>query len=77
MTLSLCAIALPLCKARSVDLAAVRTLRVRYSVDIVHGPEFTVTVEDSRGKQSIESYTVGLASACTGVALHAHEPRVA
>jgi len=49
--------ALPkLCDSHSVDLSAVKTLRARYSVDTVHGPEFTVTVEDSRGKRSIDSY---------------------
>ena len=50
--------ALPkLCESHSVDLSVIRALRVRYFVDIVHGPTFTVTVEDSRGKRSIESYT--------------------
>ncbi|HVY07701.1 MAG TPA: hypothetical protein VHB46_17125 [Burkholderiales bacterium] len=50
--------ALPkLCKSHSVELSGVRALRVRYSVHAVYGPEFTVTVEDSRGKQSIESYS--------------------
>jgi hypothetical protein len=50
--------ALPkLCEAHTVDLSAVRTLRVRYTVHAVHGPEFTVTVEDTRGRQSVESYT--------------------
>jgi hypothetical protein len=50
--------ALPkLCESHAVDLSAVRTLHVRYGVDIVHGPTFTVTVEDARGKRSTESYT--------------------
>lgn len=50
--------ALPtLCRAHSVELSDIATLRVRYSVHRVHGPEFTVTVEDIRGRQSVDSYS--------------------
>ena len=49
--------ALPeLCRSHGVDPSTIRCLRARYSVDAVHGPQFTVTVGDSRGRQSEALY---------------------
>jgi hypothetical protein len=49
--------ALPvLCEKHRVDLRQVRTIQARFSVHAVYGPQFTVTVEDLRGKRSVEHY---------------------
>lgn len=49
--------ALPaLCEKHGVDLKQVRTIQARYSVHPVYGPRFIVTVEDHRGRRSVEHY---------------------
>lgn len=49
--------ALPeLCQKHGVDLTQVRVVQARFSVHVVYGPRYIVTVEDLRGRRSIEHY---------------------
>lgn len=49
--------ALPsLCEKHRVDLRQVRTIQARFSVHAVYGPRYVVTVEDARGKRSVEHF---------------------
>jgi hypothetical protein len=49
--------ALPhLCLKHGIDWADLKRLEVRYGTDSVHGPHFTVAVESTDGKQSVDQY---------------------
>ncbi len=45
-----------LCARHGTTAEAFRTLAVRYGVDIVQGPHFTVRVEDNHGRSSTDRY---------------------
>ncbi|TFZ07652.1 hypothetical protein [Ramlibacter humi] len=49
--------ALPaLCAKHGLDLGEIKIVQVRYGVDPVYGPHFTVTVETADGRRSADQY---------------------
>jgi len=46
-----------LCFREAGDIAAFKTLSVRFGVDRVYGRRFTVTVEDHRGHRAVDVYS--------------------
>jgi len=44
------------CLKHGIDLAEFKRLEVRYGTDVVYGPHFTVTVEGTDGRLSIDQY---------------------
>ena len=45
-----------LCERHKVELSTFKTLKARFGVDRVYGPHFMVTVEDRKGRQSVDTY---------------------
>lgn len=45
-----------LCERHGVDALSVKTLTARYGVDAVYGGHYTVTVEDQKGRRSVDQY---------------------
>lgn len=45
-----------LCERHGAEVSAFNELTVRYSLHAVHGPHFVVTIEDAKGRRSIEEY---------------------
>ncbi len=45
-----------LCEKHGVPITAFRVLKTRYGTDRVHGAHFTVMVEDSAGRSSVDTY---------------------
>lgn len=46
-----------LCERHGVDKSSFKTLTARYGVDAVYGGHFTVTVEDHKGRRSVDQYS--------------------
>ncbi len=46
-----------LCERHGVEVSAFKTLIARYGVDKVYGGHFTVTVEDQKGRCSVDQYS--------------------
>lgn len=45
-----------LCHRHGGDVSEFTTLQVRFGVDVVYGPHFTVTVENKKGRKSVDQY---------------------
>jgi hypothetical protein len=45
-----------LCERHGVEISAFKKLTARYDVDRVYGGRFTVTVEDQKGRRSVDQY---------------------
>ncbi|NYE59600.1 hypothetical protein FHW58_000752 [Duganella sp. 1224] len=44
------------CERHGVNAGDIRVLQVRFGTDVVHGPHFTVTVENHAGRRSVDRY---------------------